>query len=88
MYDTCNFVTWKRTWMTPGICIVLQEVAEFVWYSYRYSIADHANLENILFQATINLHIGYEPPANTTPNLNDQPGTDVSHVDAGKFLWT
>uniref|UniRef100_A0A7N6BMJ5 C2 domain-containing protein n=1 Tax=Anabas testudineus TaxID=64144 RepID=A0A7N6BMJ5_ANATE len=77
MYDTCNFVTWKRTWMTPGICIVLQEVAEFVWYSYRYSIADHANLENILFQATINLHIGYEPPANTTPNLNDQPGTDV-----------
>uniref|UniRef100_A0AAQ6IAP5 Myoferlin like n=1 Tax=Anabas testudineus TaxID=64144 RepID=A0AAQ6IAP5_ANATE len=33
--------------------------------------------------ATINLHIGYEPPANTTPNLNDQPGTDVSHVDAG-----
>ncbi|KAG8000133.1 Myoferlin, partial [Nibea albiflora] len=33
-------------------------------------------------QATINLLIGYEPPANTTPNLNEPDG-DMSHVDAG-----
>ncbi|TMS04767.1 Myoferlin [Larimichthys crocea] len=31
--------------------------------------------------ATINLLIGYEPPANTTPNLNEPDG-DMSHVDA------
>uniref|UniRef100_A0A673CJ86 Myoferlin-like n=1 Tax=Sphaeramia orbicularis TaxID=375764 RepID=A0A673CJ86_9TELE len=34
--------------------------------------------------ATINLVIGYEPPASSTPNLNDQPDTDTSHVDGGK----
>uniref|UniRef100_UPI0037E7FE4C myoferlin isoform X2 n=1 Tax=Semicossyphus pulcher TaxID=241346 RepID=UPI0037E7FE4C len=33
--------------------------------------------------ATINLLIGYEPPANATPNPNEQPDGDVSHVDAG-----
>lgn len=49
-----------------------------------YSIADDVNLENILFQATINLLVGYETPANTTPNLNEQPDADVSHMDAGK----
>ncbi|KAF3708203.1 Myoferlin Fer-1-like protein 3 [Channa argus] len=32
--------------------------------------------------ATINLLIGYEPPVGTTPNLNEQPGGDMSHVDA------
>lgn len=65
------------------------------WYLYRsatyhlvldiYSRAENANWENInFFQATINLLIGYEPPPNTTPNLNDQPDGDVSHADAGK----
>ncbi|XP_069548793.1 myoferlin [Brachyistius frenatus] len=33
--------------------------------------------------ATINLLIGYEPPPNTTPNQNDQPDEDMSHVNAG-----
>ncbi|KAM9345045.1 myoferlin [Symphorus nematophorus] len=33
--------------------------------------------------ATINLLIGYEPPASATPNLNDQPDGDMTHVDAG-----
>ncbi|KAM9847707.1 myoferlin [Aulostomus maculatus] len=33
--------------------------------------------------ATINLLIGYEPPASTAPNFNDQPDGDVSHVDDG-----
>ncbi|XP_031733793.1 myoferlin [Anarrhichthys ocellatus] len=33
--------------------------------------------------ATINLVIGYEPPADTTVNPNDQPDGDTSHVDAG-----
>lgn len=33
--------------------------------------------------ATINLLIGYEPPPNATPNLNDQPDADMSHADAG-----
>lgn len=36
------------------------------------------------FQATINLLIGYEPPVSTTPNLNEQPDGDLSHVDGGK----
>ncbi|XP_068597029.1 myoferlin [Brachionichthys hirsutus] len=33
--------------------------------------------------ATIDLIIGYEPPASATPNLNDQHDGDPSHVDAG-----
>ncbi|XP_042357528.1 myoferlin [Plectropomus leopardus] len=33
--------------------------------------------------STINLLIGYEPPASATPNLNDQPHGDTSHVDVG-----
>ncbi|KAM6923228.1 myoferlin [Lycodopsis pacificus] len=33
--------------------------------------------------ATINLLIGYEPPADTTVNPNYQPDGDTSHVDAG-----
>ncbi|XP_036979815.1 myoferlin [Acanthopagrus latus] len=33
--------------------------------------------------ATINLIIGYEPPANATPNLNDQPDGDMSYADTG-----
>ncbi|XP_070697288.1 myoferlin [Pempheris klunzingeri] len=33
--------------------------------------------------ATINLLIGYEPPASATPNLNDQPDGDVAHGDGG-----
>uniref|UniRef100_A0A7N6BWV6 C2 domain-containing protein n=1 Tax=Anabas testudineus TaxID=64144 RepID=A0A7N6BWV6_ANATE len=81
--ESASGIPKKKIGNPDPITTIVFRVAEFVWYSYRYSIADHANLENILFQATINLHIGYEPPANTTPNLNDQPGTDVSHVDAG-----
>ena len=37
------------------------------------------------FQATINLIIGYEPPASSTPNLNNQPNGDMTQVDAGKY---
>ncbi|CAB1341784.1 unnamed protein product, partial [Coregonus sp. 'balchen'] len=33
--------------------------------------------------ATINLMIGYEPPANTTPNLNNQTDEDQSYGDTG-----
>ncbi|XP_051271351.1 myoferlin [Dicentrarchus labrax] len=33
--------------------------------------------------ATINLLIGYEPPANTTPNVNDQHDGDMSNTDGG-----
>ncbi|XP_026165382.1 myoferlin isoform X2 [Mastacembelus armatus] len=33
--------------------------------------------------AIINLLIGYEPPANTTPNLNEPYDGSTSHVDAG-----
>lgn len=38
-----------------------------------------------LFQATINLLIGYEPPENATPNPNDQPDGSISHAEAGKL---
>lgn len=37
-----------------------------------------------LLQATINLVVGYDSPANTSPNLNDQSNADTSHVEAGK----
>ncbi|XP_033469329.2 myoferlin isoform X1 [Epinephelus lanceolatus] len=33
--------------------------------------------------AAINLLIGYEPPASSTPDLNDQPDGDTAHVDGG-----
>ncbi|KAF3842053.1 hypothetical protein F7725_024004 [Dissostichus mawsoni] len=33
--------------------------------------------------ATINLLIGYEPPANAMPNLNDRPDVDTSQVHGG-----
>ncbi|CAG6017075.1 unnamed protein product [Menidia menidia] len=33
--------------------------------------------------ATINLLIGYEPPANNASNPNDQTNDDMSHVDGG-----
>ncbi|XP_030603527.1 myoferlin isoform X2 [Archocentrus centrarchus] len=35
------------------------------------------------FGAVINLLIGYEPPMNATPNLNEQVDGDVPHLDAG-----
>lgn len=76
--------------MVPGICIGLQEVADLNPMTYHlvldiYSRAKNANWENVYFlQATINLFIGYEPPANTTPNLNEQPDRDMSHADAGE----
>lgn len=41
-------------------------------------------LTHVLFQATINLLIGYEPPANATSTLNDPPDADTSQVDAGE----
>ena len=40
-----------------------------------------------VLQATINLMIGYEPPASITPISNDQPGVDLSHGDPGT-LWS
>lgn len=38
----------------------------------------------VIFQATINLLIGYEPPPNATSTLNDQPDGDKSLADAGE----
>lgn len=38
----------------------------------------------VVFQATINLLIGYEPPPNATKTVNDQPNGDMLNVDAGK----
>lgn len=35
-------------------------------------------------QATINLLVGYESPANSSPNPNDQANVDTSLVEAGK----
>lgn len=66
-----------RQWMMPA---QYYDMYDLVSDMYR-------GAENIyfFFQATINLLIGYEPPANATPNLNDQPDGDVSHVDAGKL---
>lgn len=39
---------------------------------------------HVLFQATINLLIRYEPPANATSTLTDPPDADTCHVDAGE----
>lgn len=38
-----------------------------------------------LFQATIDLMIGYDPPANSAPNLNDPQAGDAT-ADAGTFI--
>ncbi|XP_056148135.1 myoferlin [Lampris incognitus] len=35
------------------------------------------------FGTTVNLVIGYEPPANSTPNVKDQPDGDTSYGDVG-----
>lgn len=40
----------------------------------------------VLFQATINLVIGYEPPASTISNPNAQVDGDASATDAGQLL--
>lgn len=56
----------------------------YIWFGIRHVQRSWKHLL-FFFQATINLLIGYEPPANATPNLNDQPDGDVSHVDAGKL---
>ena len=37
------------------------------------------------FQATINLVIGYDPPPNAVPNLNDPQAGDAT-MDAGMFI--
>ncbi|XP_067092623.1 myoferlin [Osmerus mordax] len=39
------------------------------------------NEKQLAIGATINLMIGYEPPASMTPISNDQPGIDLSHGD-------
>ena len=39
----------------------------------------------ISFQATINLVVAYDPPANAPPNPNDPQGGDAT-VDAGMFI--
>ncbi len=39
----------------------------------------------ISFQATISLVVGYDPPANAAPNLNDPQAGDAT-VDAGMFV--
>lgn len=40
-----------------------------------------------LFQATINLMIGYDPPANAAPDLNDPQAGDAT-TDAGIVIET
>lgn len=41
------------------------------------------NLGPLLLQGTINLMIGYDPPANAAPDLNDPDAGDAA-ADAGK----
>lgn len=43
------------------------------------------NLTPLLLQGTIDLTIGYDPPANAAPNLND-PDTGDAAADAGTFI--
>lgn len=40
----------------------------------------------LFFQATIDLMIGYDPPANAAPNLNDPDAGDAT-VDAGTLIY-
>lgn len=40
------------------------------------------NVGPLLLQATIDLTIGYDPPANAAPDLND-PGAGDTAADAG-----
>lgn len=44
------------------------------------------NLGPLLFQATIDLTIGYDPPANAAPNLNDPDAGDTA-ADAGTYFF-
>lgn len=43
------------------------------------------NLGPLLLQGTIDLTIGYDPPANAAPNLNDPDAGDAT-ADAGTFI--
>lgn len=43
------------------------------------------NLGPLLLQGTIDLTIGYDPPANAAPNLNDADAGDAA-ADAGTFI--
>lgn len=43
------------------------------------------NLGPLLLQATIDLTIGYDPPAGAAPNLNDADAGDVA-ADAGTCI--
>lgn len=74
----CSFGYWKWTecWSkfnkTPGsMCSFENETLEQA---------------TILFQATINLMIGYDPPAGSVPDPNDPQAGDAT-VDAGNFLF-
>lgn len=51
-------------------------LGEMIW------TIEHATL---LFQATIDLMIGYDPPANAAPNLNDPDAGDAT-VDTGMLI--
>lgn len=69
-----------RQWMMPA---QYYDIYDLVSDMYRGD--ENTFFHKFFFQATINLLIGYEPPANATPNLNDQPDGDMSQVDAGKL---
>ncbi|XP_020486571.2 myoferlin [Labrus bergylta] len=63
--------------------ISLRDLASGQVKSLPYKNVPLINDKQQAIGAAINLLIGYEPPANAVPNLNDQPDGDMSHVDAG-----
>ncbi|XP_031161831.1 myoferlin isoform X1 [Sander lucioperca] len=62
--------------------IVLRDLASGQLRSIPFKNVPLINEKQQAIGATINLSIGYEPPANTSSNLNDQPEGDTN-VDAG-----
>lgn len=68
-----------------GVIIMLLLI---IFYYFAHTDKSHVKsvveCSHVLFQATINLLIGYEPPANATSTLNDPPDVDTSQVDAGE----
>ncbi|TDH01299.1 hypothetical protein EPR50_G00178880 [Perca flavescens] len=62
--------------------IPLTDLASSQLRSFPFKNVPLINEKQQVIGATINLVIGYEPPANTSSNLNDQPDGDTN-VDAG-----
>ncbi|KAF1375699.1 hypothetical protein PFLUV_G00222910 [Perca fluviatilis] len=63
--------------------IPLRDLASGQLRSFPFKNVPLINEKQQAIGATINLVIGYEPPANTSSNLNDQPDGDTN-VDAGE----